>query len=125
MVPCVCWFFFFLVLWILIQFSYSTFFFFFPPGRSWAATTTEGLLVYSLDQSLVFDPFELETEITPASVRKTLNKGDHSKALLMSFRLNEQHVIQEVVESIPVTDGIYHHFILQPVPDVWFCRECS
>ncbi|XP_041358721.1 periodic tryptophan protein 2 homolog [Gigantopelta aegis] len=75
-----------------------------PTGRSWAATTTEGLLIYSLDQSLVFDPFELDTEITPASVRKTLNKGEYPKALLMSFRLNEEHVIQEIIESIPVSD---------------------
>ena len=30
-----------------------------PSGRAFAVASTEGLLVYSLDESLVFDPFEL------------------------------------------------------------------
>ena len=28
-------------------------------GRAWVATSTEGLLMYSLDHNLVFDPFDL------------------------------------------------------------------
>ncbi|CAL1543305.1 unnamed protein product [Lymnaea stagnalis] len=72
-----------------------------PTGRSWVACSTEGLLVYSLDQSIVFDPFELEMEITPANVRATLMQGDYSAALMLSFRLNEQNLILEVLESIP------------------------
>ena len=74
-------------------------------GRAWAATTTEGLLIYSLDNNLVFDPFELEIEITPVNVKKTLSKGEYSTALMLSFRLNEHSLIQEVLENIPVSDG--------------------
>ncbi|KAK7503863.1 hypothetical protein BaRGS_00004986, partial [Batillaria attramentaria] len=75
-----------------------------PTGREWVAATTEGLLIYSLDQTLVFDPFELEMDITPASVRDTLAAGDHARALMLAFRLNEQSLIQEVLESTPPSD---------------------
>jgi len=53
----------------------------------------------------VFDPFDLEIDITPKSVRATLARGDNSVALMLSFRLNEINVIQEVIESIPASDG--------------------
>lgn len=74
-------------------------------GRAWAATTTEGLLVYSLDSNLVFDPFDLDIDITPSSVKKTLAKGEYSTALMLAFRLNEKDVIQEVLENILINDG--------------------
>lgn len=74
-------------------------------GRAWAATTTEGMLVYSLDQNLVFDPYDLEIEITPVNVKKTLDNKEYSTALILSFRLNENKLIQEVLESIPYSDS--------------------
>ncbi|XP_029644445.1 periodic tryptophan protein 2 homolog isoform X2 [Octopus sinensis] len=75
-----------------------------PTGRAWAATSTEGLLVYSLDHSLTFDPFELEVDITPDKIRHTLKEKDYSAALMLSFRLNEHPIIQEVLEQIPLND---------------------
>ena len=75
-----------------------------PTGRAWAATTTEGMLVYSLDQNLVFDPYDLEIEITPVNIKKTLDNKEYSTALILSFRLNENKLIQEVLESIPYSD---------------------
>jgi periodic tryptophan protein 2 len=30
-----------------------------PSGRAYAVASTEGLLIYSIDETLVFDPFEL------------------------------------------------------------------
>ena len=74
-------------------------------GRSWAATSTEGLLIYSLDHNLVFDPYDLEMEITPINVKKTLQDEDYSTAVMLAFRLNEHALIQEVVETIPVKEG--------------------
>ena len=74
-------------------------------GRSWVACSTEGLLSYSLDQAVVFDPFQLDLDVTPVSVRSTLHKGELSTALMMSFRLNEENLIQEVIEAIPVDSG--------------------
>lgn len=49
-----------------------------PTGQAWAAATTEGLLIYSLNTGLVFDPWNLEIGITPTTVRETLIKQDYS-----------------------------------------------
>ena len=76
-------------------------------GRAWAATTTEGLLVYSLDHNLVFDPFDLEIEVTPESVSRSLEQQEYSTALMLAFRLNEQPLILEAFESVPIQDGEY------------------
>lgn len=75
-----------------------------PTGQAWAAATTEGLLIYSLDVGLVFDPFQLELGITPDTVKIALNAKEYSKALMMSLRLNEKLLIQRVIENVPLTD---------------------
>jgi periodic tryptophan protein 2 len=36
-----------------------------PTGRSFAAATTEGVLVYSIDESFIFDPTDLDIDVTP------------------------------------------------------------
>ncbi|XP_037380765.1 periodic tryptophan protein 2 homolog isoform X1 [Talpa occidentalis] len=72
-----------------------------PTGRCWAATTTEGLLIYSLDTRLLFDPFELDTSITPARIRAALRQRDFTRALLMALRLNEQALLREALEAVP------------------------
>ena len=61
--------------------------------------------MYSLDQNLVFDPYDLEIEITPVNIKKTLDNKEYSTALILSFRLNENKLIQEVLESIPYSDS--------------------
>ena len=59
-----------------------------PTARSWAACTTEGLLIYSLDSSLIFDPFDLDIEITPKTIKETLANSTHSnKKDLLSIHL--------------------------------------
>lgn len=75
-----------------------------PTGRSWAAASTEGLLIYSLDDSIAFDPFDLDLDITPATIAETLAAKEYLKALVMSFRLNEQPLIRTVYEHIPRED---------------------
>ncbi|KAJ3289898.1 hypothetical protein HK104_007150 [Borealophlyctis nickersoniae] len=72
-----------------------------PTGRSWAAASTEGLLIYSLDETLIFDPFDLEIDITPDSVIEALFDKDYLRSLVMAFRLGERNVIQQVYEGIP------------------------
>ncbi|PRW59321.1 periodic tryptophan 2-like protein [Chlorella sorokiniana] len=72
-----------------------------PTGRSWAAATTEGLLLYSVDESLVFDPTDLAEDVTPAAALKALGQGAHLKALLMAMRLNDPKLTQHVVLSTP------------------------
>ncbi|KAF7997143.1 hypothetical protein HCN44_005420 [Aphidius gifuensis] len=75
-----------------------------PTGQSFAATTTEGLSIYSLDVGLVFDPFELDIGVTPETVKNTLNNKDYAKALMMSIKLNEKDLIRYVIENIPHID---------------------
>lgn len=76
-----------------------------PAGRSWAAASTEGLLVYSLDSDLAaFDPFDLDLEITPDNIDQAIDDAEHLKALVMAFRLNEQQVIRQVYESVAPFD---------------------
>ncbi|XP_064135601.1 periodic tryptophan protein 2 homolog isoform X2 [Loxodonta africana] len=72
-----------------------------PTGRCWAATTTEGLLIYSLDARMTFDPFELDTSVTPSRIRAALRQRDFTRAILMAFRLNERALVQEALESVP------------------------
>ena len=36
-----------------------------PTGHCWAAATTEGLLLYSLDRGAQFDPTDLAEDVTP------------------------------------------------------------
>lgn len=72
-----------------------------PTGRCWAATTTEGLLIYSLDAQMLFDPFELDTSVTPVRIRAALRQRDFTRAILLAFRLNERKLLQETLEAVP------------------------
>lgn len=70
-------------------------------ARAFAAATTEGLMIFSLDDYIYFDPFDLDLDITPNTIFETLQQKEYLKALVMSMRLNENDVIFRVYESIP------------------------
>ena len=74
-----------------------------PTGDSFCAASTEGLLVYTLDNQIQFDPFELSLDVTPESTLSILEEGDHLQALVMAFRLNEAPLIGRVFNSVPVS----------------------
>ena len=84
-----------------------------PTGQAWAAVTTDGLTVYSLDQGMEFDPFELGAEVTPAAVIRAINSGHFMEALAYSIHLNEHSLLQRAVESVP-TDQV--KFIVSTLP---------
>jgi periodic tryptophan protein 2 len=76
-----------------------------PNGTAFCAASTEGLLIYSLDDNVQFDPFDLNMEITPASTLAVLQQEkDYLKALVMAFRLNEVGLIKRVFQAIPYTE---------------------
>ncbi|VUC34974.1 unnamed protein product [Clonostachys rosea] len=76
-----------------------------PTGTAFCAASTEGLLIYSLDNTLQFDPFDLNMEITPASTLAVLeNEKDYLKAIIMAFRLNENGLIKRVFQAVPPAD---------------------
>lgn len=70
-------------------------------GRSWAAASTEGLLIYTLDETTTFDPFDLTLDLTPESILQTIQQGEHLVALIMALRLSELPLLQRAYESVP------------------------
>lgn len=91
-----------------------------PTGTSFCAASTEGLLIYSLDNELQFDPFDLNMEITPASTLAVLeNEKDYLKALVMAFRLNEAGLIKRVFQAVPYPDI---PLVVEQFPTVYVAR---
>ena len=90
-----------------------------PTGRAFCAASTEGLLVYSLDDAIQFDPFDLEINITPASTLQAIKEKDFLLALVMAFRLNELLLIRRAYEAIPVTDV---PLLVKELPVVYLAR---
>ncbi|RWS27433.1 Dip2/Utp12 domain and WD-repeat protein-like protein [Leptotrombidium deliense] len=78
-----------------------------PTMRSFVAASTEGVLVYSLDSSNAFDPYELDTSINAESVKLSLMQRNFNSALVQALKLNEGYLIKEVLESVPVSDINY------------------
>jgi periodic tryptophan protein 2 len=68
-------------------------------GREWAAVSSEGLHVYSLDEDMIFDPISLTENITPAAVESRISSGDFSVALQMALHLNEFALVRQVLEE--------------------------
>ncbi|XP_060523591.1 periodic tryptophan protein 2 homolog [Cylas formicarius] len=75
-----------------------------PTGEQWVAATTEGLLIYSISSGIVFDPWDLQINITPSTIRQAIKDEDFVNALTMALKINEAHLIQEVIETVPYKD---------------------
>ena len=58
-------------------------------------------MVYSLDPTLTFDPFDLNEDVTPDSIRYAIAGEEWSKALVYSLHLNEEECIRRVLQSVP------------------------
>ncbi|KAK0925648.1 U3 snoRNP protein [Friedmanniomyces endolithicus] len=90
-----------------------------PTGRSFCAASTEGLLIYSVDAGVQFDPFDLDVDVTPETTLKTLARREWLKALVMAFRLNHPKLVTRVYRSIPTTDiGL----VVRDLPEVYLER---
>ncbi|PON89397.1 Periodic tryptophan protein [Trema orientale] len=75
-----------------------------PTGRSFAASTTEGVLVYSIDDTFIFDPTDLDIDVTPEAVEAALNEDQPSRALLLSLRLNVDNLIKKSIFAVSPVD---------------------
>ncbi|SMN18357.1 similar to Saccharomyces cerevisiae YCR057C PWP2 Conserved 90S pre-ribosomal component essential for proper endonucleolytic cleavage of the 35 S rRNA precursor at A0, A1, and A2 sites [Maudiozyma saulgeensis] len=75
-----------------------------PTATAFAAASTEGLLIYSVDDSIFFDPFDLDVDVTPQSTIEALEGKEYLNALVMSFRLNEEYLVNKVYETIPLSE---------------------
>ncbi len=90
-----------------------------PTGRAFCAASTEGLLVYTLDHALQFDPFDLDIDITPSTTLKAVQENDFLRALVMAFRLNESALIRQVYEAVPIADVA---LVAKHLPTVYLAR---
>lgn len=73
-----------------------------PTSRSWAAATTEGVFVYSLDDTPPsFDPYCLCVDITHESVIKAINEKKNLQALVLALRLGDPELTGLAVDTIP------------------------
>ncbi|KAG8529814.1 uncharacterized protein KY384_005295 [Bacidia gigantensis] len=90
-----------------------------PTSQAFCAATTEGLLIYSLDTTLQFDPFDLEIDITIAAVIEAVEEKDYLRALVLAFRLNEKSLIRRVYAATP-TASI--DLVAQQLPRVYLAR---
>ncbi|CCD26615.1 snoRNA-binding rRNA-processing protein PWP2 NDAI_0I00460 [Naumovozyma dairenensis CBS 421] len=75
-----------------------------PTANAFAAASTEGLLLYSVDEVLAFDPVDLDMDITPESTLECLKEKEYLNAIVMAFRLNEKYLINKVYEEIPISE---------------------
>ncbi|KAJ7962897.1 periodic tryptophan protein 2-like [Quillaja saponaria] len=66
--------------------------------------TTEGVLVYSVDESFIFDPTDLDIDVTPEAVDAALSDGQPTRALILSLRLNEDTLIKKCIFAVSPVD---------------------
>ena len=74
-----------------------------PTGREWAAATPQGLLVYGLEEDMVFNPLELDEAATPAAVTRKIKEGNVAMALVLACQLNEEKIMLQALEAAPPT----------------------
>lgn len=72
--------------------------------RSFVAASTQGVLIYSLDVISNFDPYQLDSSITPQKIKSSVSKGNYLDALMQALKLNNLDLIRLVFESVPKED---------------------
>ncbi|RKP12721.1 WD40 repeat-like protein [Piptocephalis cylindrospora] len=90
-----------------------------PTGRSWAGAATEGLVIYTLDDTVQFDPFELDLDLTPESTREASAQGEHLRAVVMAVRLGEEALLRQCYEATPPDDVA---LVVRPMPTRYLNR---
>ena len=59
-----------------------------PTGTQWAAASSQGLLIYSLDESLSFNPLDLDMDVTPQAVMAAIREQQWAKAVVVCVLLS-------------------------------------
>lgn len=54
---------------------------------------------------VVFDPFDLTIDLTPATVKEAMINKEYTAAIVYSFRLNDYKLVSQAMESVPVEDS--------------------
>ena len=58
-----------------------------PNGQSWGAATTEGVSIFSSNETQYFNPYELNENISKDLVLINFQKGDYFNSLIVIFDL--------------------------------------
>ena len=90
-----------------------------PTGKAFCAASTEGLLVYSVDTAVQFDPVDLDLDVTPENTLGSIVEQDFSRALVMALRLNESPLMRCVYEATPVFNV---SLVVKSLPMVYLAR---
>lgn len=73
-----------------------------PTGQDFAVVSNNGVYIFTLRQIQRFDPYQLETNVTPTEIFRLLHCKEYAKALIFAFKLNDDKIIQQIIESIPM-----------------------
>jgi len=73
-----------------------------PSGRDWAAATTQGLQLFSVDPALLFVPIDLDVTVTPQAVSQAIAQQQYPLALSFSLQLGEGDTIRKAVGATPI-----------------------
>lgn len=90
-----------------------------PASSAFSIASTEGLLIFSVDSDIHFDPFELDLDVTVESCLRYLDAKEYLHAIVMAFRLGDTKVVSKIFESIPVEDV---PLVTKGIPTVYLAR---
>lgn len=76
-------------------------------NRAWAAATTEGIHIYSLDQSMNFGTLNLDVDVTPQNANSAFKAKQFVKAITYAVSLNNSNLITHFINNTP-HDNIQH-----------------
>ena len=61
-------------------------------------------MVWRQDEGLVFDPADLDVDVTPLAVEEAIRGKRPTRALQLALRLNEPALLRRAVEAVPAGD---------------------
>eukprot|EP00347_Sterkiella_histriomuscorum_P002397 403368319 len=74
-----------------------------PDGTQFSCATTEGLVIYSLRNDYqVFNPVDIDENVTLDNIIQCVKKEEYLPALLMALKINEIEVIDKIYKCIPL-----------------------
>jgi len=71
-------------------------------GTEWAAATTQGLQIFSLDESMMFAPTDIDITITPQAVLAAVSRKEFGLAINMALHLGEREVLKQAIDVVPL-----------------------
>lgn len=93
-----------------------------PTMRAFVLATTDGVLLYSLDNGNQFDPYHLEAHIKPSTIKTAVENKQYLTAIMQSLKLNDDQLIRLAFEKVP---DCQISFVVAALPLVYSERALS